>query len=327
MTIKPQLRPRRNRKSQVIRDLVQENQLNPKQFVQPIFISDASETSLVKTLVDVKRYTLKDLLHYVEYLISKNITTIALFPHINTSKKNATGSYALDAKGLIPQAIQLIKQHFPSICVIADVALDPYTDHGHDGIIDTNGNVLNDETLPILAEMAIVLSNAGADIIAPSDMMDGRVKHIRDRLDENHHDNVSIMSYCLKYASQLYTPFRDACGSSLRRGDKKGYQLNPANSNEGLRQLEIDINDGSDMVLVKPATLYLDMIHRCRQSTHLPIAAYHVSGEYAMVMSSSHYMNVDMLFMETFLSIKRAGASMIISYACDKVARCLEESL
>ena len=327
MKIKPQNRPRRNRKSQVIRDLVQENHLNPKQFIQPIFVSDANETSIVNTLVDIKRYTINDLVPYVEYLISKKITTIALFPHINTNKKNATGSYALDTNGLIPQAIRHIKQRFPNICVIADVALDPYTDHGHDGIIDRNGNVLNDETLPILAEMAIVLSHAGADIIAPSDMMDGRVKHIRDKLDANHHDDVSIMSYCLKYASQLYTPFRDACGSSLKYGDKKGYQLNPANASEGLRQLDIDVSDGADMILVKPATLYLDMIHRCRQLTHLPIAAYHVSGEYAMVMSRAHDMNADMVFMETFLSIKRAGASMIISYACDKVARCLEISL
>lgn len=320
-------RTRRNRKSSAIRRLVEETVLSPSDFVVPFFVMEGENRQQeIKTLPGVFRLTVDRVLDEAERLHRQGIPSVALFPVIDPSLKDNTGSAALDSHGVIPRAIRLLKQHIPSLCLIADVALDPFTLHGHDGILDPSGKVLNDPTVKVLSDMASLLADAGADIIAPSDMMDGRIYAIRTHLDLNQFHEVAILSYTAKYASSLYSPFRDAIGSSLKFGDKKTYQMNPANRGEAIREALIDVEEGADILMVKPALFYLDVLASIKERVDLPVCAYHVSGEYAMVMSAhaNGWLNGPQVFYESLLSIKRAGADFMFSYAIPQVLPFLD---
>lgn len=317
-------RPRRNRRSPAIRSLVRETHLLPCDLVQPYFILPGEKRlSPICEMPGIDRLSIDLLLKEVEPLHAKGLQAIALFPCIENSLKCPEGKEALNPFGLIPQAIKMIKKELPSLCIITDIALDPYTSHGHDGLIDEYGYVLNDLTVETLCRQALVQAEAGCDIIAPSDMMDGRVRAIRQTLDSYDLQNVGILSYTAKYASSLYSPFRGALQSSLKLGDKKSYQMDPANSREALLEASLDEEEGADILMVKPASLYLDIISKLREKTTLPIAAYHVSGEYTMVMAAANYIDPTTLFHETLLAIKRAGADIIFSYASKRILQNL----
>lgn len=275
----------------------------------------------------VERLSIDLLIESIKEQWEKGIRVVDLFAYIPNEKKNARGSEAVRPENLICQAVRELKRELPELCVMVDVALDPYTDHGHDGVLDESGSVDNDRTLPILAEMSLLVAEAGADVIAPSDMMDGRVAYIRKALDRGGKEQVSILSYTAKYASSFYGPFREALGSTLQNGDKKGYQMSPANSREALLEAAIDEEEGADLLLVKPALAYLDVIYKLRQETNLPIGAYHVSGEYSMVMAAAEkgWLNADEVFYESLLSIRRAGADFILTYAASRVADLIWE--
>lgn len=311
-------RPRRNRKSPSIRSLVQETRLLAKDFIQPFFILDGERRSIpIESMPGISRYSVDQLLVELEKMAALGISTAIFFPVIPASQKDENGSTALDPKGVLPLAIAAAKRAFPALTIIADVALDPYTSHGHDGLVDAAGRILNDETVEVLKQSALLLAEAGVDIVAPSDMMDGRVGSIRRALDDAGFLDVSIMAYSAKYASAFYGPFRDALGSAPRFGDKKTYQMDPANAREAVLEVTLDEEEGADIVLVKPALAYLDVIHLIRQKTLLPLAAYHVSGEYAMVKAAAKlgWLDEDRAMLESLMAIKRAGSDMIISYA------------
>lgn len=311
-------RLRRNRQTPAIRSLVQETRLCPSDLIHPFFILEGSEKKeSIASMPGVERLSLDLILRQAEHLHKQGIQAIALFPTIDKALKSERGEEAWNPEGLVPRAIRVIKRSLPSLCVIADVALDPYTVHGHDGIASPSGEILNDETLESLSCMAAALAEAGADFVAPSDMMDGRVGAIRKTLDSAGFTKTGILSYSIKYASSLYAPFRDALHSHLAFGDKKTYQMDPANRREAMLEARLDEEEGADILMVKPATLYLDVISQLREETHKPIAAYHVSGEYAMVLAAHEkgYLNAEKVFYETLLSIKRAGADMIFTYA------------
>lgn len=310
-------RLRRNRQTEAIRSLVQETWLSPANLIHPFFLLEGSEKEPIPSMPGVDRLPLNELLRQAEYLHAQGVPAIALFPTVDRALKTEQGVEAWNAEGLIPRAIRTLKKNLPSLCVIADVALDPYTSHGHDGIASPSGKILNDETLECLSCMALTLAEAGADFVAPSDMMDGRVGSIRKALDSAGFIHTGILSYAVKYASSLYAPFRDALHSHLAFGDKKTYQMNPANRREALLEASLDEEEGADILMVKPATLYLDVIAKLREESHKPIAAYHVSGEYAMVMAAHEkgYLHAEKVFYEMLLSIKRAGADMIFTYA------------
>ncbi len=315
-------RPRRNRKSPAIRALVEETILRPEDLVAPFFLLDGeNKVQPITQMPQINRLSIDRIVKEAEQLHARGIRAIALFPVISPNQKDLTGSIALQEDNLVARAIKTLKQEIPSLCVITDLALDPYTSHGHDGILDERGDVANDPTILMLSQMALMHAQAGADIIAPSDMMDGRVAAIRRHLDGAAFDQVSILSYTAKYASHLYSPFRDALGSGLLLGDKKSYQMNPANAREALLEATLDAEEGADMLMVKPALFYLDIIAKLKAHTHLPIAAYHVSGEYAMVMAAHEkgYCDATSVFYEGLLSIKRAGADFIFSYAVPQV--------
>lgn len=254
-------------------------------------------------------------------LHERGIQAIALFPHVERSLRTENGEEAWNSNGLIARAIRELKRTIPSLCVMADVALDPYTSHGHDGLADSEGNIMNDETIECLIRMALNQAANGVDLVAPSDMMDGRVRAIREVLDKEGYERVGILAYSVKYASSLYSPFREAVGSRLAFGDKQTYQMDPANVREALLEAALDEEEGADMLMVKPASLYLDVIAKLRQQTNRPIAAYHVSGEYAMVMAAHQmgWLDAGKVFYETLLGIKRAGADMILTYAAKQV--------
>lgn len=312
------VRPRRNRKNAAVRALTQESHLNINDLIAPFFIIEGSEKKdPIPTLPNIFRFTIDQLIQEVEEIHHRGIQSIALFPAIEATKKHPNGSEALNRKGLIPNAVRTLKREFPNLCIITDVALDPYTNHGHDGLIDEQGNILNDETIPILIEQACIAAESGVDIVAPSDMMDGRVEAIRRGLDQKGFQTTSICAYTAKYASALYGPFRDALQSNLSFGDKSTYQINPANTTEALLEARLDQQEGADMLLVKPATFYLDIITKIRQIAHIPVGAYHVSGEYAMVVAAHEKKMLDKYktLFEALLSIKRAGASFIFTYA------------
>ncbi len=315
-------RPRRNRKSPAIRHLVEENVLQASDLVMPFFVIEGeNKQEEIKSLPGVFRLSLDLVLKEAEKLHLQGIPSIALFPVIDPQHKDEKGTAALHEDGLIPRALQLIKREIPSLCLITDIALDPFTSHGHDGVVDHRGYVMNDPTVEILCQMASLFGAAGADIVAPSDMMDGRIGAIRRRLDLDGLEEVSIVSYSVKYASSLYSPFRDTLGSKLKFGDKKSYQMNPANSREAVREALLDAEEGADMLMVKPALFYLDIIAQIKAHVHLPICAYHVSGEYAMVMAAhaNGWLDGPKVFHEALLSIKRAGADFIFSYAVPQV--------
>lgn len=315
------IRPRRNRKSQVIRDMVQENHLHAYDFIFPLFIIDGNNKKTeVASMPGIFRYSIDNLLLEVESCLKLGLKSFDLFPNLEESLKDKTASESLNENGLYLRAIKEIKTNFPEACIVTDVAMDPYSSDGHDGFVD-NGEIVNDKTLQILANMALAQAKAGADIIAPSDMMDGRVQFIRESLDENGFQNVSIMSYTAKYASAFYGPFRDALNSAPKFGDKKTYQMNPANQREALIEATLDMQEGADFLMVKPALAYLDVIKLLKDNFDLPIAAYNVSGEYSMIKAASQkgWINEQNATVETLMGIKRAGADVILSYHAKEV--------
>ena len=323
----PRIRMRRNRMSNFSRRLISENNISLDDLIYPIFITYGSNVKEeVVSMPGIYRYSL-DLLHKeIEYISSLFIPAIAFFPKVQNELKTSDGKEALNKNNLICKAIEISKKVNPKLGVICDVALDPYTDHGHDGVI-INNQIDNDETLSILCKQALVQAEAGCDIIAPSDMMDGRVGFIRDTLDKNGFTNVQIMSYAAKYASAFYGPFRDAVGSnlSLLKKSKKSYQMDPANSDEALKEIALDINEGADMVIVKPGMPYLDIIFRVKQEFKIPTFAYQVSGEYSMIKNAIEkgWFDEDRIIFESLIAFKRAGCNGIITYFAPNIAKKL----
>ena len=323
----PRVRMRRNRLSEFSRKIVSENNISVNDLIYPIFITYGSKVKEeISSMPGIYRFSLDQLHKEIEYISSLNIPAIALFPKIENELKTPDGKEALNSNNLICQAIKISKKVNPDLGVITDVALDPYTDHGHDGIIHNN-QIDNDLTLDILCKQAIVQAQAGCDILAPSDMMDGRVGAIRDTLDENELINVQIMSYAAKYASSFYGPFRDAVGSAvnLSKKSKKSYQMDPANSAEALREIRLDINEGADMIIIKPGMPYLDIISKAKNEFNFPVIAYQVSGEYSMIRAAiqNGWFDEEKIIFETMMCFKRAGCDGIITYFAPIVAQRL----
>lgn len=290
----------------------------PEHLVPCFFVLEGSnKKEPISSMPLQERLSIDLLLKEIETHISLGTVAIDLFAFLPKEKRDPFGSFAYTEGNLLSSAISQIKKEFPELVVMADIALDPYTDHGHDGVLDKAGRVDNDQTVHLLAKMALLVAEAGADIVAPSDMMDGRVGFLRDALDDEGFENVGILSYTAKYASSLYGPFRDALLSSPKLGDKKGYQMNPANRREALREALLDIDEGADMLLIKPAMTNLDIIQSLKNASTLPIGAYHVSGEYSMVMAAAKmgWLDPKKVFFEQFLSLRRAGADFILTYA------------
>ena len=314
-------RPRRNRKSAVIRDLVQETQLTAANLIFPLFIIEGNQIkSEVSSMPGIFRYSIDNLLREVESCMKLGLRSFDLFPNIDESLKDKYATESTRDGSLYLRAIAEVKKEFPEACVVTDVAMDPYSSDGHDGVVE-NGEILNDETLEILGKMALAHAQAGADIIAPSDMMDGRIGYIRNVLDAAGFSNVSLMSYTAKYASAFYGPFRDALNSAPKLGDKKTYQMNPANQREALIEAELDLQEGADFLMVKPALPYLDVIKLLHDQFDLPIAAYNVSGEYAMIKASARngWLDERRATLEVLLGIRRAGATAILTYHAKEV--------
>jgi porphobilinogen synthase len=317
------IRPRRNRKNSVIRDMVQETQLGVQNLIYPLFLEDGKGVkNEIASLPNNYRWSIDTLLPEIEECITLGIRTFVLFPAVNDALKDTVATYSYADDNFYLHAIRAIKERFPGIVLMSDVAMDPYSSDGHDGFVQ-DGTILNDETLPILAKMSIAQAQAGIDILGPSDMMDGRVGYIRSAIDAAGYNDVSIMSYTAKYASAFYGPFRDALDSAPKSGDKKSYQMNPANKREALIEAQLDMDEGADMLMVKPATCYLDIIHMLKEYSDLPITAYNVSGEYAMIHAAAQkgWLDYDSAFMEMLLSIRRAGADGILTYFAKDFAR------
>ena len=311
------MRPRRNRKNNSIRKLVQETRLLPKDFVLPVFVVDGKGIKEpISTLPGQFRYSIDELLIQAKTAFDAGICGLALFPKVDDALKDSMATEAYNDQGLIPQTIKALKEVLPELLIFTDVAMDPYSTDGHDGIVK-DGKILNDESLEVLGKMALCQARAGADFVSPSDMMDGRVGYIRSVLDKEGFTEVGILSYSAKYASSFYGPFRDALSSAPKEGDKKTYQMNPANSKEALREIELDEREGADIVMIKPALNYLDIISKVREKTNLPIAAYMVSGEYSMIKFAAQAgcLNEKEAMRESHIAIKRAGADFILSYA------------
>lgn len=315
-------RPRRNRKSEAIRGLVRETRLSVSELIFPLFLIDGqNKQTEVSSMPGIFRLSGDLMLREIEACLRLGISTFDIFPNLEEDLKDTTASESLNEKGLYLRTIREIKREFPEAVVMTDVAMDPYSSDGHDGFVK-DGRILNDETLEILAKMAVAQAQAGADIVGPSDMMDGRVGHIREALDEYGFNEVSIMSYTAKYASAFYGPFRDALESAPRFGDKKTYQMDPANAREALLEASLDEAEGADFLMVKPALSYMDIIKSLSEQTSLPIAAYNVSGEYAMVKAAAAkgWIDGDRIRDEILLSIRRAGASVILTYFAKEFA-------
>lgn len=315
-------RPRRNRKSAAIRDLVQETTLSVNDFIFPMFVMEGSGIkSEIKSMPNIYRFSIDTLLEEIKEVSDLGIKSICLFPNYPEAKKDKYATESHNPDTLYLKALSEIKDKFPHIALMTDVAMDPYSSDGHDGLVE-NGEILNDETLDILGKMALAQARAGADIIGPSDMMDGRIGYIREMLDDEGFTNVSIMSYSVKYASAFYGPFRDALDSAPKFGDKKTYQMNPANVREALIEGQLDVAEGADFLMVKPAFSYLDVIKTMADNFDLPIAAYNVSGEYAMIKAAAQngWLDGDKAMLEMLLSIKRAGAKIILSYFAKEFA-------
>jgi porphobilinogen synthase len=320
-------RPRRLRRTDALRRMVQETTLSVNDLIYPMFVMEGENEKVeVASMPGCYRFSLDLLLAEIAEIYALGIPAIALFPVVPDEKKDEVGTESYNPEGLIPRTVAAIKAQTPDITVITDVALDPYTSHGHDGILDESGYIVNDITVEVLAKMAIAQARAGCDMVAPSDMMDGRIGAIRDALDEEGFTNVCIMAYSAKYASAYYGPFRDALGSAPKSGDKKTYQMNPANSTEAILEVELDITEGADIVMVKPALPYLDIISKVRDVSAVPVAAYNVSGEYAMIKAAGEkgWIDEKKVMMETLLSIKRAGADLILTYFAKEVALLLK---
>jgi porphobilinogen synthase len=320
-------RLRRNRAHAWTRRLVAEHKVSVDDLIWPVFIVEGANTRQpIASMPGVERYSIDVLLKEAEAAAKLGIPALALFPAVGAEKKTADGREAVNPDNLVNRAVRTLKKEIPEIGVICDVALDPYTTHGHDGLMGDNGTILNDETIEVLVKQALAQAAAGVDIVAPSDMMDHRVGAIRDALDGAGFINTSILAYAAKYASGFYGPFRDAVGSGgLLKGDKKTYQMNPANSDEALREVALDIEEGADMVMVKPGLPYLDIVSRVKREFNMPTFAYHVSGEYAMLKAASAngWLDYDRVLMETLLSFKRAGCDGILTYAAREAAGLL----
>ena len=321
----PKVRLRRNRKTDWTRRLIRESNLSPDDLIWPIFIKEGRNIKEpIKSMPGVFRYSLDQIERLVERAITNRIPMIALFPNTDNSKKNEKGSEALNKNNLVCKALRLIKKNYKNIGLMCDVALDPYTSHGHDGIVKNN-YVDNDKTIKILIKQSILQAEMGCDVIAPSDMMDGRIGEIRKALDKNGHELVQILSYAVKYASNFYGPFREAVGSKkLLKGDKKNYQMDFKNSKEALREVALDIKEGADFVMVKPGMPYLDIIKLIRDNFKIPVFAYQVSGEYSLIKNgiTNRILNEDAII-ESLTSFKRAGASAIVTYFADQIANKL----
>jgi porphobilinogen synthase len=319
-------RPRRNRQSKAIRDMVRETRLSPAQLVYPFFLIQGENQAIeVASMPGIYRYTIDLMLKEMEECLALGIQNFILFPAFREEQKDPEATISWDADNFYLEAIRRAKSRFPSATVITDVAMDPYSSDGHDGLV-RDGRILNDETLPILARMAVAQAEAGADILGPSDMMDGRVGYIREALDAAGHTHVAIMSYTAKYASAFYGPFRDALDSAPKSGDKKTYQMDPANRREALVEAQLDVEEGADYLMVKPALAYLDVIRLLKDHYDLPIVAYNVSGEYAMCKAAAlqGWLDGDAIMQEMLLSIKRAGADIIITYFAKQFAQLIQ---
>ena len=324
----PLIRMRRNRMKKFTRKMVSENNLFVNDLIQPLFVtSGKSENSNITSMPGIKRHSIDSIINEAREIYELGIPAVALFPYIEKEIKDEKGTEALNSNNIICQAIKAIKKHTPELGIICDVALDPYTNHGHDGLI-RNGQIDNDSTLEILCNQALNQVKAGCDIIAPSDMMDGRVKSLRSTLDKHNFINIPILSYSAKYSSSFYGPFRDALGSKIDKNKidgKQTYQMDPANSREALREIELDINEGADMIMIKPAISYLDIIKSASVTFNVPIFAYQVSGEYTMIKAASDkgWIDEKSIVYETLISIKRSGASCILTYFAKDIAKSM----
>ena len=323
----PNLRLRRSRKNDWSRRLIEENNLSSSDFILPIFLIEGNnKKQSIKSMPNVYRYTVDKLSIVLDKAIEAKIPTVALFPYINKKNKNKIGSEALNDNNLVCKGIRYIKKKYKNqIGIMCDVALDPYTSHGHDGLLKSN-YVLNDETVEILVKQSLLQAEMGCDIIAPSDMMDGRIGKIRKALDRNNHQLVQILSYAVKYASSFYGPFRDAVGTTdLLKSNKKNYQMDFKNSNEALREVALDIKEGADMIMVKPGLPYLDIIRLVKDNFKIPVLAYQVSGEYSLIANGIEkgIINEEAI-LETLISFKRAGANAIVSYYADNISNLLK---
>jgi porphobilinogen synthase len=325
----PAHRPRRMRRDDWSRRLIQENQLSTSDLIYPVFLLEGSNQSqAVSSMPGVNRVSLDLLFNVAEECVALGIPVLALFPVIDATLKTPDGKEAFNPNGLVPNAVRELKKRFPNLGIMTDVALDPYTSHGQDGVLDDEGRILNDETTVILVQQAVTQAEAGVDIVAPSDMMDGRIGKIREALEQKNLIHTRIMAYSAKYASAFYGPFRDAVGSAknLGKADKKTYQMDCANTDEALREVALDINEGADMVMVKPGMPYLDIVRRVRDEFNYPTYAYQVSGEYAMLKAAAQngWLDHDAVMMESLLAFKRAGADGILTYFALEAARLLK---
>jgi porphobilinogen synthase len=321
------IRPRRNRKSAAIRAMVEETKIGTENLIYPIFLKDGKNLKEeISSLPGNFRWSIDSLIPEIEECMNLGVMTYDLFPAVEEHLKDRTASYSYADDNFYLNAIRKLKETFPEIVLMSDVAMDPYSSDGHDGFYE-NGKILNDETLPILSRMSLAQAQAGIDIIGPSDMMDGRVESIRETLDINGYTDTLIMSYTAKYASAFYGPFRDALNSAPKHGDKKTYQMNPANKREALLEAELDFSEGADMLMVKPALCYLDIIHVLKENFNIPITAYNVSGECAMVYAAAEkgWLNYDLAVGEILLSMRRAGADAILTYFAKDFAKMLKK--
>lgn len=323
----PERRMRRNRSKEWLRNLVRETELQTSDLIYPVFVVEGSDVRVpIESMPGIDRRSIDLLVKDARGWCDLGISCLALFPHLDQSLKTPDGREAVNPDGLIPRTVRALKTALPDLGIITDAALDPYTTHGQDGLVDANGRVLNDETIEVLCQQSLVNAEAGADIIAPSDMMDGRVGAIRTALDSKEHTMTGIMAYSAKYASAYYGPFRDAVGSSsaLGGGNKKTYQMDPANSDEALREIELDLAEGADSVMIKPAMPYLDVVRRVKSTFKVPTFAYQVSGEYAMHMAAIKNGWLDeRVILESVLAIRRAGADGVLTYFAERLARAL----
>jgi porphobilinogen synthase len=323
----PHSRLRRNRQDEWCRDLVAETQLSVRDLILPIFLRDETAPRIIEAMPGVFRHTLEELLPFCQEAQSLGIRAVILFPYTKAEKRSEDGREAWNLDSLTCQAVRLLKNALPSLGVIVDVALDPYTSHGHDGILK-NGDVANDETIDALVKQSLVLAQAGVDVVAPSDMMDGRIGAIRKALDQEGHQNVRILAYSAKYASAFYGPFREALGSLslLGKANKKTYQMDPANAREALREAAQDVLEGADMLMVKPGLAYLDILYRIHEQFSLPLFVYQVSGEYSMLKAAAEkgWIDYEKALMESLTAFKRAGATGILTYAALEAAQLLQ---
>jgi porphobilinogen synthase len=323
-----QHRPRRNRKTPAVRSFAREAELRADRFVYPLFVHEGRTEEPIDAMPGCERHSLEGLLREVEGALADGVRAIVLFPALPEECKSPGAEACYDPDGLVPRAIAAVKERFPEVLVTTDVALDPYSTAGHDGLVAPDGRILNDETVEVLCRQALCQARAGADVIAPSDMMDGRVGAIRRALDADGFTEVSILAYTAKYASSFYGPFREALDSAPRGGDKKTYQMDPANVREALREAELDEAEGADLLMVKPAGPYLDVLRALREHTSLPLAAYQVSGEYAMIRAAAErgWLDGERAMLESLLAIRRAGADVILTYFAREAARALSGS-